>query len=618
MNYLLRQCLLWLLLYPLFLQGQERLANFQHITEADGLSNNEVFFSVQDEDGFIWSATRSGLCKYDGYTFKNFTVEDGIARNDIRKIFIDSKSKIWISTRRELSILIDDNKILTLRDSLEFIKDDRVIDILEDQDGRIWLSTPVLLSYIDPTGKQGEVRIKNEKLGTLPQLLFVSPENEVYVRYGSQLIILQGEEIKVQFPLDHLPKIARYNSQILLRQNKDILYSSSKGLIRFIPDGEDEIFFNDFPKDFNLRELNQIFEDQDGDLWLAHAEKGILRIDKEKKSEQIFKGRGINHIMQDKEGDLWFSSSQEGLFLLSKNAIEMRKTQLGLSHKLDNESFLQEVELVDMDGNIGGDFFLADKKQVYEVRSNHERFSINQLPAIDLDPSEEIKDLLCLSPRSILIQTDERFFSFQNESWSELYGMFDPSSMCKGKHGDLLLTYDREKTLRLDVQELLQLRDPAHADAFLEKKELGINKITSKEGTQITHEDKSGIIWGVWPNGLYRIQGEENISYPDGQNALKAKTFDLTSSPDSILWVATNGSGLLALKGATLSSITEAEGMAGLVCNDLHYDEESGELWIATQTGLGRINTYDFENDEFEVKWFDTNDGLHTDKLHDV
>ncbi|MEM8891757.1 MAG: hypothetical protein AAGD28_27515, partial [Bacteroidota bacterium] len=178
--------------------------------------------------------------------------------------------------------------------------------------------------------------------------------------------------------------------------------------------------------------------------------------------------------MQDEEGDLWFSSSNQGLFLLSKNAIEMRKTQLKLSHNSDNPLFLQELEVVDMDGNIGGDFFIAESKQLHEVKVTGAGFSINQLPSPDLGPSEKIQDLLCLSPRSILIQTQDRFLSYQNESWSELYGIFDPSSMSKGKNGSLLLSYDREKTLRLEVPELLLLRDPNQADAFLEKKEIDL------------------------------------------------------------------------------------------------------------------------------------------------
>ncbi|MEM8891758.1 MAG: two-component regulator propeller domain-containing protein [Bacteroidota bacterium] len=414
MNYLLRQCLLWLLLYPLFLQGQERLGNFQHITEANGLSNNEVYFSVQDRQGFIWSATRSGLCRYDGYEFQNFTVEDGIARNDIRKVFIDSQSRIWIPSRRELSVF-NDNRFITPSDTLEFIKDDRVIDVLEDHDGRIWFTTSVLLSYLDKSGKQGELRIGAKKLGTLPHLLFVNANNEVYVRYGSELIIVQGEKIKTQYPLEYLPNLGRFNSQMLLRKKGDILYSSPDGLIRFNAKEEDEVFFENFPTDFDLRGLTQVFEDQDGDLWLAHESAGILRIDQNKNSVRLFQGIGINHIMQDEEGDLWFSSSNQGLFLLSKNAIEMRKTQLKLSHNSDNPLFLQELEVVDMDGNIGGDFFIAESKQLHEVKVTGAGFSINQLPSPDLGPSEEIQDLLCLSPRSILIQTEDRFLSFREK-----------------------------------------------------------------------------------------------------------------------------------------------------------------------------------------------------------
>ncbi|RPI66438.1 MAG: hypothetical protein EHM47_16670, partial [Ignavibacteriales bacterium] len=43
-----------------------------HLSTANGLSNNTVFDVLQDKTGFIWFATGDGLNRYDGYEFKIF------------------------------------------------------------------------------------------------------------------------------------------------------------------------------------------------------------------------------------------------------------------------------------------------------------------------------------------------------------------------------------------------------------------------------------------------------------------------------------------------------------------------------------------------------------------
>ena len=39
---------------------------FDHVTTADGLSNDSVFAILQDRDGFLWFGTQAGLNRYDG------------------------------------------------------------------------------------------------------------------------------------------------------------------------------------------------------------------------------------------------------------------------------------------------------------------------------------------------------------------------------------------------------------------------------------------------------------------------------------------------------------------------------------------------------------------------
>ena len=39
----------------------------------DGLANATVYSAVQDQEGFIWFATPTGVSKFDGKRFRNYT-----------------------------------------------------------------------------------------------------------------------------------------------------------------------------------------------------------------------------------------------------------------------------------------------------------------------------------------------------------------------------------------------------------------------------------------------------------------------------------------------------------------------------------------------------------------
>lgn len=76
---------------------------FNRIDADKGLSNSEVKCIYQDEKGFIWIGTPSGLNRYDGYeiiTYKQDLTLAGInSNNDIEKIQEAVDGKLWIRTR---------------------------------------------------------------------------------------------------------------------------------------------------------------------------------------------------------------------------------------------------------------------------------------------------------------------------------------------------------------------------------------------------------------------------------------------------------------------------------------------------------------------------------------
>lgn len=62
----------------------------------EGLAGSVVYCAAQDHDGFMWFGTETGLSRFDGSRFKNFTTSDGLPDNEIIRLFIDSRNRVWI------------------------------------------------------------------------------------------------------------------------------------------------------------------------------------------------------------------------------------------------------------------------------------------------------------------------------------------------------------------------------------------------------------------------------------------------------------------------------------------------------------------------------------------
>ncbi len=98
--------LLWIFLNPLFhvciYAHTTQNIDFDHISLEDGLSQNNVYWILQDYKGFMWFGTEDGLNMYDGYKFKVFKPDPdnphSISDGYIFSIFEDSSLTLWIGT----------------------------------------------------------------------------------------------------------------------------------------------------------------------------------------------------------------------------------------------------------------------------------------------------------------------------------------------------------------------------------------------------------------------------------------------------------------------------------------------------------------------------------------
>ncbi|MBK8391969.1 MAG: hypothetical protein IPL23_23010 [Saprospiraceae bacterium] len=122
--------------------------SFEHITNKEGLSSNNVQVIVEDNEGIVWIGTRvaekdnadaskrfgkGGLNKFDGKNFTHFPQIKGLSENDVYAIYEDNSNNLWIGTTS--------NGVYkyTNRAFINFEVPKSTMSFLQDQNGHMWL-----------------------------------------------------------------------------------------------------------------------------------------------------------------------------------------------------------------------------------------------------------------------------------------------------------------------------------------------------------------------------------------------------------------------------------------------------------------------------------------------
>lgn len=115
----------------------------------NGLPTSEANAIAETKEGFLWIGSYSGLIRYDGNTFERMDSSLGIA--SVVSLFVDSKDRLWIGTNDSGVGVMKQGKI-TMYNKEDGLSSLYVLDILEDDSGRIYLATTQGMAYVDEKG----------------------------------------------------------------------------------------------------------------------------------------------------------------------------------------------------------------------------------------------------------------------------------------------------------------------------------------------------------------------------------------------------------------------------------------------------------------------------------
>lgn len=339
-KWILGLCAIWVTLWHVF--AQDHIA-FQQWNIEQGLSNQVVRNLAQDSHGFLWITTEQGLNRFDGETFihyinvpgdsntisNNFLFGLAIDQNDmvwvgtelglnvfdlrlnkwkrfqhdpddpyslsdnyVRNVFVDSKNRVWVGTQNGLNLFDRErNRFLRIVDNRHFssaqerksFSYNRINDIFEAQDGRIWVGT-------DGGGAR-----------------FYEPDT--------------WEQYTPFYVKDTLESRTRIVRKIFEDNFGDLWFGTDAGLARY---REDLSLKNFFAPDVSSDSLSNqyvwdILEGPDGHLWVSTYRGGInvLNRDQNKFIDHFNAGTGLTSdliwtMLKDENGGIWVGCDGAG------------------------------------------------------------------------------------------------------------------------------------------------------------------------------------------------------------------------------------------------------------------------------------------------------------------
>jgi ligand-binding sensor domain-containing protein/signal transduction histidine kinase len=116
-----------------------RNGHFTNYTTANGLASNTVSSIAEGTDGTMWFGTPNGLSALSKNGWQNYTVRAGLFSPDVNCLLQDSTGTLWIGTAEGLAYFRA-GRMQLLEGSSSSLREP-IFGIAEDKKGRLWIAT---------------------------------------------------------------------------------------------------------------------------------------------------------------------------------------------------------------------------------------------------------------------------------------------------------------------------------------------------------------------------------------------------------------------------------------------------------------------------------------------
>jgi ligand-binding sensor domain-containing protein len=552
--------------------------SYTHYDITEGLAGTTAYCITQDADGFIWVGTETGVSRFDGTHFRNFTTVDGLPDIEVVQIFGDSRGRVWMAPFKKSICYYYRGKIynpgndttlsrISLKGNIEgFAEDARGDVLIQEREGLHVVLAGGGVRNIDSIGAS-PIR-ECTAVCRSPDGHFLIQERQNIWNFSDSFVFIKSIYIDGYGPL------------YIALNAKGVVWRSGYEQSEFESFVSGKVLYRRFRMDHYVS-ISYSMPD-DGYVYFNEI-TGSTQLDPVSGTQRLFlPGIQVSRAFRDKDGSLWFTTLDHGIYRL--NSEEFRTKVFGSSFQQQ-----QAVQTI-----------FRQKDSVW-VGTDHDQ--IFQLAMPELKVLNKVEFLLEAKERVIFIDTFRRGMVFCSGYG---VGLFDD-------HRKFLsdCVVPAKWARRLSADELL-IGNALGVVIF--NISLGWCTDTLWRGRSTIGLSYGGTIYFGTMNGLYKVNPDRSTVFLGKKIPFLTKRIStMAMAADSTLWVASyDDAGIIGVRNdKVVAVITKKEGLTSNICRTLLVQGQ--ELWVGTDKGLSAIR---LDKPGYPITRFTSNDGLGSDMIN--
>lgn len=589
----------------------------------------------QDREGFLWFATRNGLCRYDGYELKtlksNFYTPDALTSNDVLTVHEDYNHRLWIGTTNGLNIL--NKRTGEIFNKLGALNYERIQTILMTKDSTVWIGTHDWLYKFKKSDKEDIsyndfARIRKLDVKSLVE----APDNQIWIGTWSNGLYryVTATDSLISYPAFN-PMNSAY---CVFKDSKENIWVGTwgYGLYKVHNPYETgrvsfERFNNDKSNDKSLIHdlIHSISEDTNtGILWIGTAE-GLSCYDG--KEFHNYAQNGIpnrlpsNEIITtfyDRNGIMWLGFLGGRVYWAKLHELQFKHYQPILSNNLGTSNNIQSIEIY--------------KDELWLGMEKH-NFSIYNLATHSYLPKDIFKPFFATAGSIYSFLKRKNKDELWLGSWNGVY-IYNPNNkMQPVKHlysantpgfldNIFCLFEDNKQNIYIGTADGLCIYDKDGKVRTYKNLNLSVGNNYSHTIYTIAQDSLENIWIGTAHNGIFRLSASpvngqcQFIPYTTNNDKINSNEIQcIFVDHKGHILAGTDGGGLSlydSQKDSFIPIHTRYNLPGDMICSILEDNQQN--LWMGSNVGLIRLNLNDSLSDS-KHRIFTTYDGLQDNKF---
>jgi len=540
--------------------------NFETYNVEDGLPQSEVNHIYQDERGYLWIATAGGgMCRFDGLHFEQYEERNGLAGQIVTCITGDNRGNIWAGTTWGGISKFDGKNFRTYNVDLGLVANSIDCIYYDSETSTIIAGSEFGISFI----KDNKItNLKNFKNDTLPGVisLFKSKGNIYAGTIDGLYIVTENSFTKIDNEYFNGKRI----NDIISDQNGNVWFAVSEtGLVQLKRNGKEVYSVPDFNSLLKGYEVRSLFMDERYGILIGTKESSLF-IWNEKKlshfnSENGLKGGTINCITRDHSGKIWMGTSGNGLIGFYSRAFTYFSSFDGLGNG-DIFSILVDDTKKVWAASYGTGVFCydGDKVKLYDEKSGLINRSVRQMV-------EDDNGNIWMATKGGLAKFDgNRFINY---------------TVNDGLPGDNL------RAVAIDNDGNIWVGTNGQGAAKFDGKKFTVYNEQNGLQHNYVHSilcDTKGNIWLGTGNGIDKMSKGSFMHYSTEDGLCNSYVGSILEDRLGNIWLATDRC-VSKFTGVKFKNYSVEQGLASSTIYLIQFDD-NGDLWVGTNKGVDKLD----------------------------